>query len=603
MRAAGNGAGRRSVRMLVLAAMALATAVGSAAARGTTASALPSPCKLLTRLEAQRLLGLKVQPATNLGRGCMYTAYPTGSPGQVELYVDSTLPRTLQIDRDELHHKFWKVPRIGDQALEEEWTIFVRTGAFWITIHVTRLEPWPLYKQRLERAARIASSRIRPAARRAAGLRTTAGVRREPPASGGRERWTGKERRFGGSITNYAGVVYQPSVVLIGGGANAIRSESPDGLTWTIDAAAPGASDLRLGKIMLATTFAAGRVLKVTRVGPNLRVVLGPVKLTDVIRDGTFESKRPISLSGPIMYKTTLPGKASKPRRTQGTAAGACDPRGFTADAFMRIGEGIGVSVLRDTGAGRLAATVQLYMGHPSAEFHIRIGGGRLVDAGFQLHALGGLRYELWGATLDGSGNACSGPVQIPGSFTFPLVGPFAITLTHSFDASMQFSGRATVRTRGDYLIRGTLGFGYDGGRPQRKDDALDKQTRTPMEQNTLSLGVGENALSLGYAVQATIGVGAVGFSAGVWGKLRAGLALVADGSGIESLKLGCSKVSIDVTSQYGVGYTIADYVVKPINALLRVFGATPIKASGGPSWPPFTVWHPPQAEWCPPRK
>jgi hypothetical protein len=585
--------------LLALSVVALSTTAGSRAANDTS-KALPRACKLLTRSEAQVLVGIKLQRPNDLGRACMYTGYPTGPLAQVELYVDSSIPRTLQIDRTVLHHKFWPVPRLGDQALEEEWNIFVRKGSVWITIHLVRNDAWPQYRTRLERAARIAISRVRPAARHVTGLRSLASVSKDPPASGGRERWTGKERRYGGSITNYAGVTYQPGVVLIGGGANAIRAESPDGLTWTIDANAPGASDLRVGKIMLATTFAAGRVLKLTRVGPSLKVILGPAALTDVIREGTFKSNGPVRLTSPLSYKMTFPKNPSKRRKTQATSGGSRD---FTADAFWRDGGGLGVSILHDNGASHLSATVQLYMGTPSVEFDIRIGGGQLLEAGLQLHGLGGLRYEIVGRTHDVSDNVKSDDIVVPGSFTFPLAGPLAITLTQAFDVSMQLAAQASIDTRGDYIIRGTLGFGYHGSSPQRKDTGLHKETRTAISKNTLSLGVGVNALSLGWKVRATVGIGGGGFAAGAWGELRSGLGLEADGSHLNSLKFGCTTVSLDITSKYGVGYTMPDYVKKIVNTILSIFGAKPIAASGGVSFGPYAVWHPPQAEWCPPRK
>ena len=48
---------------------------------------------------------------------------------------------------------------------------------------------------------------------------------------------------------------------------------------------------------------------------------------------------------------------------------------------------------------------------------------------------------------------AQSGPIAVPGSFSIPLVGPLAITFTQSFDVSMQFAGRATVKAVGDYRL------------------------------------------------------------------------------------------------------------------------------------------------------
>ncbi len=86
-----------------------------------------------------------------------------------------------------------------------------------------------------------------------------------------------------------ASVVYQPDVVIIQGGPRAIRSASADGLIWTIDGAARGARDLRPGKIMFATSRAVGRVMDIERKGDDLAVTLGPVRLTDVIRDALIK--------------------------------------------------------------------------------------------------------------------------------------------------------------------------------------------------------------------------------------------------------------------------------------------------------------------------
>jgi hypothetical protein len=80
-------------------------------------------------------------------------------------------------------------------------------------------------------------------------------------------------------------VRYQPDVVLIGGGANSIRGVSDDGLTWTIDGNSQGARDLRVGKIMFATSRAVGRVLAIDARGKDLAVMLGPARFTDIIRD------------------------------------------------------------------------------------------------------------------------------------------------------------------------------------------------------------------------------------------------------------------------------------------------------------------------------
>ena len=47
---------------------------------------------------------------------------------------------------------------------------------------------------------------------------------------------------------NPTGADYQPGVVVVGGGAAAIRSASGNGLVWTIAKDAPGADKLRSGR-------------------------------------------------------------------------------------------------------------------------------------------------------------------------------------------------------------------------------------------------------------------------------------------------------------------------------------------------------------------
>ena len=114
---------------------------------------------------------------------------------------------------------------------------------------------------------------------------------------------TGAQLAYGQSIGHIPGVTYQPDVVVIGGGASSIRAADGSGLIWTIDGSAPGAGSLHVGSIMVASTLASGRVLQVRNVaGGNRQVVLGPVTLTDVIKDGDFATDGAVALSDPLDY-------------------------------------------------------------------------------------------------------------------------------------------------------------------------------------------------------------------------------------------------------------------------------------------------------------
>lgn len=93
------------------------------------------------------------------------------------------------------------------------------------------------------------------------------------------------EQRYGVSPTRSKEVTYQPDVIVMEHGADAIRSQSTNGFTWTIDAGAPGASQIQPDKILFATGRVVGRVLKVERKGDNLDVTLGPAELTDIFEE------------------------------------------------------------------------------------------------------------------------------------------------------------------------------------------------------------------------------------------------------------------------------------------------------------------------------
>src|SRR5579864_165328 len=71
---------------------------------------------------------------------------------------------------------------------------------------------------------------------------------------------TGNELLYGASPHNDGTVVYQPGVVFLGGGASSVRSVSSDGLVWTVDGNAAGASRLAPGAVVFASSLGAGRV-------------------------------------------------------------------------------------------------------------------------------------------------------------------------------------------------------------------------------------------------------------------------------------------------------------------------------------------------------
>jgi hypothetical protein len=127
-------------------------------------AALPNACALITRAEAQRLAGVKLNkaqytpPTAGDATGiCGYDAPVTGSSGSVQIFVQHDIPRALQIDKA-IHHKFRVVAGIGDQTLEEpeNASIFTRKGDVWVYLSV----PYGTTPQKLENAAHMIAAHL-----------------------------------------------------------------------------------------------------------------------------------------------------------------------------------------------------------------------------------------------------------------------------------------------------------------------------------------------------------------------------------------------------------------------------------------------------------
>src|ERR1700732_2494832 len=110
------------------------------------------------------------------------------------------------------------------------------------------------------------------------------------------------EIKFGASPRHDSQVIYQANVIVMEHGADAIRSQSTDGFTWTIDASAPGAAQIQPDKILFATGRVVGRVLKVERKGDNLDVTLGPAELTDIFEEAHISTHGALDPAQMIVY-------------------------------------------------------------------------------------------------------------------------------------------------------------------------------------------------------------------------------------------------------------------------------------------------------------
>ncbi|MGH8712853.1 MAG: hypothetical protein ACREYB_02475 [Casimicrobiaceae bacterium] len=108
---------------------------------------------------------------------------------------------------------------------------------------------------------------------------------------------TPTEQKYGMAPQRGAGVVFQDQVVLVEHGDKAVKTWNTNGLAWTLDGTDPRIGGLQEGQILFATSRCVGRILKLTRDGDDVTVILGPVQLTDLIKQGNFSYDQPLDLN------------------------------------------------------------------------------------------------------------------------------------------------------------------------------------------------------------------------------------------------------------------------------------------------------------------
>ncbi|GIF76560.1 hypothetical protein [Asanoa siamensis] len=418
---------------------------------------------------------------------------------------------------------------------------------------------------------------------------------------------SGDDLRYGAAPAP-EGVTLQPDVVIVGGGGRSVRSVTADGLSWRIAADAPHADDLEPGKVMFVTERGVGRVLDIAPAGDDLLVTVGPVDITEVIRDGTFE-RDDIAMADPVIYPAGEPfwadenpkqpstyGRSVPIRRTdqptqpEPRRGGDITTRALGYTVYPTCcSNGAGVHFSYDDGGVRLVGTVTLTSARPNATFHLAIGGGTVTRAELEISGGFGIKAEFEAGIKDGQNHRKSFPIAADLSFPIgALAGiPLSFTVSQTLSVTTAFGAKlGTIKGSGEFALAGSLGFGYADGTfgPHVKHDF---QRKSSLLNSLTGVPVGVMGLVIEHGVRFTVGIGAFLFKAGVYFELitKYGTTL---GSALGAAYAQCRGVAIGVHAAFGVGYTILEPVVKVINSFLsllkpfRVVTIPPIRSSGG---------------------
>ena len=468
----------------------------------------------------------------------------------------------------------------------------------------------------------LAACRDKPSPQRGAG----------PPRIVKLEELTEAEKRYGMAPRPRADVTYQPDVVTLPSGAEAIRSVSPDGLVWTIDPASKGAGGIQPGKVLLLTSRAAGRVLGVTSARDGIHVVLGPVAITEVIREGRFSLDQAVDLSQALSFNVpevfdpvvtlepVVTSSAGDTRRRLGAttcgprphsgrmvilaAAGPrCDVRtaGVVLDGLAQVTthrftmtplvgtRGIGVRIASDASGVQFLGEAVLYLAAPSLHFNLDIRGGQVVTCEVQLNGAAGLMMTFESASPNPMAANIHERRYAPVEFSIPVTGlgvPFAVTVRQIFQLHTVFTSTGSLKARVFYKLKGGIRVGYRDG----KWSMGGPTGITPVENldnlllSTEGAAYGVTGMVMTHHANIMVGVGAFGFLTGPYGYLNSSVAVTRGSSiGILQGPLTCKQASLSMGVGAGVGYQIPAPVTGAVNALLSALNIREkIQSSGG---------------------
>jgi hypothetical protein len=424
---------------------------------------------------------------------------------------------------------------------------------------------------------------------------------------------TGNELKFGLSPHPDGSVVLQPDVVVISSGADAVKGVNDNGMVWTMSGDAPGVDHLAVGKIMMATAFGTGRVLSLDHVGSDVRVVLGPVELTDIIADADVSTAQPIAFDKPTVYQVKVPDQTTDAGSTPTSASGfrltgprpatelppLPSPTALIPDVIARnwyvqvkCCSSVGLHMVYSKGGAKVNADASFDFTAPNVDLGLVVKRGKVAKASIELTGATGLRFDIGASVEKSAADFKLSRVDVPLDLTLqvPVGGiPMVFGLHQFFGVGLGLSGGAFMTTRGEYALTGKFGFAYNNGvftKPK-----IEVTTTSSAINNMISLSVAPQALDIAYGLRVSLGVGFTVLNVGAWASGTAKLALAS--SSMSSLTQ-CKTVALDITGKAGVGYELPDIVASAINFFLHSVikvNAT-IQPRGGPSTAPWVMFH-----------
>lgn len=408
------------------------------------------------------------------------------------------------------------------------------------------------------------------------------------------------ERKFGYSATPSSTVTYQSDVVTLAAGAAAVKGISENGLEWAIDAASPGAERIQPGRVLLLTSRATGRVLAVTKDGATLRIILGPVEITDIVQEGSFKVDQPVDLAQSVPYVAPdlLNGSGpTAPAISQWNPGSyVVVPARFTDVTTHKFNatplagaRGVGARITSDAGGVKFLGEAVLYVNTPKLRFILDIRGGKIAVCEVELSGAAGILLTFEAASAQAMSANLNEDIDVPTSYSIPIAGmgvPFAVTFSQRFRVQTAFSSTGVLRARGNYSLNGGLTVGYRNG-SFSVGGPTGLKTKESLLDSTGGVAMGVSGLVLVHQVKVMVGIGAFGFNTGPYVAMNSSVA-VSRGSDIGIVT--CKAATLNMVMLAGVGYMMPQGVAGAVNFILRKLNLGEIQRSGGFETKPMNI-------------
>ena len=328
----------------------------------------------------------------------------------------------------------------------------------------------------------------------------------------------------------------------------------------------------------VSETYGDGRRVTYQKIGRKWS--RGRVSLTNVSLTSLANPLERVRLSMPIAASPTIPAMPPLPTPSQPPAAGSGKnvPLQLDGSDVRTVAEasnsGIGLQFYYHKNGVNIFAECLLRVINARVDFDLNITPQGIETAGVRVDGDLGIVMEAEAASEQNFSANLHKTIYEPIDFSIPLglngaAGvPFSITFGSYMRLETGFSAKTSkLSAEGIYTFGGGLWAGMKNyqwsvsaaGHPQAEKD---------LGVTTTGISVGINSLVVAGSIRAMVGIGAFGFSTGVF------VQIIFNGTILRApdIAFPCRQGTVGASLYYGIGYSLPHIFVEIVNQLLSLF-------------------------------